>query len=122
MKKNVRFIVSLILLSGSLLLFNCQGNFLDEGIAKENLQEKVALSKGKKKIKYRGHSVNHRFKSSEKELKEKHTKKYLKKLYNKLRKNMLKELLVEKTDKSYLVSKLFLKPQKLSLINSHTQS
>lgn len=71
-----------------MLLFNCQDNFLDEEIAKENLQEKIVTAKGKpkKKIKYRGKWVNHRFKSSEKELKEKHTKKYLKKLYNKLKK------------------------------------
>ena len=71
-----------------MLLFNCQDNFLDEEITKEKIEEKVVTAKGKskKKIKYRGHLVDHRFKSSEKELKEKHTKKYLKKLYNKLRK------------------------------------
>ena len=51
MKKNVRFVVSIILLGGTMLLFNCQDNFLDEEIAKENLQEKVVAAKGTSKKK-----------------------------------------------------------------------
>jgi hypothetical protein len=75
-----------------MFLFNCQDNFIEDEIieetAKENLLENSvqARSKPKKKIKYKGHNVNHRFLASENELKEKHSKKYLKKLYNKLRK------------------------------------
>lgn len=92
MKKNVKLVISLILLAGAMFLFNCQDNFFEDEIIEKTTEETLleksnqTSSKSKKKIKYKGYTVNHRFLSSEKELKEKHTKKYLKKLYNKLRK------------------------------------
>ena len=60
-------------------------------------KSKTEKEKVRKKIKYKGLTVNHRFNSSENELKEKHTKKYLKKLYNKLRKKYRKGKFFSKT-------------------------
>lgn len=71
----------------------CQDDTYLEEFSKEETLKKVILdttlskkTEKQKKIKYRGFEVDHRFNSTEDELKEKHTKKYLKKLYNKLRK------------------------------------
>jgi hypothetical protein len=66
----------------------CQDDSYLEDTPIEEAQKKSKPKKDnlKKKIKYKGFTVNHRFNSTEDELKEKHTKKYLKKLYNKLRK------------------------------------
>ena len=67
----------------------CQDDtYLDEQIPTQEILQKAKTGKekNKKKIKYKGLTVNHRFNATENELKEKHTQKYLKKLYNKLRK------------------------------------
>lgn len=72
----------------------CQDDsYLDNQVPiQEVLQKsKTEKDKGRKKIKYKGLTVNHRFNSTENELKEKHTEKYLKKLYNKLRKKHRKK-------------------------------
>ena len=66
----------------------CQDEtYLEEVPTQElEIQSKSKNEKSPKKIRYKGFTVNHRFNSTENDLKEKHTKKYLKKLYNKLRK------------------------------------
>lgn len=72
-----------------MLMSKCQDDSFLENLPVEEIQNKnkSGKEKVKKKIKYKGFTVNHRFNSTELELKEKHTQKYLKKLYNKLRKN-----------------------------------
>ena len=91
MKKMKQIFLFFLLLGGAILMSKCQDdNYLEEPHKQEIEIQKKGKSgkeKNKKKIKYKGLTVNHRFNSSENELKEKHTKKYLKKLYNKLRKN-----------------------------------
>jgi hypothetical protein len=61
---------------------------LKKEVQKEEFQSKSKTknSKEKKKIKYKGFTVNHKFLSSEDELKQKHTEKYLRKLFAKLKK------------------------------------
>ena len=78
-------------------MFKCQDDSYIEDLNSQKVQKnevqekKQAKEKKRKKIKYKGYEVNHRFNSTENELKEKHTKNYLKKLYNKLRKKHKKE-------------------------------
>lgn len=84
----------------------CQDDtYLDEQIPTQEILQKAKTGKekNKKKIKYKGLTVNHRFNSSENELKEKHTKKYLKKLYNKLRKKHKKQKNTSSSSKVELI-------------------
>lgn len=93
MKKMKKIVLFSLLLGGAILMSKCQDETYLEDLSQEIVQKKESekIKKSKKKIKYRGLIVSHRFESTEKELKEKHTKKYLKKLYNELRKKYKKK-------------------------------
>ncbi|UAM97591.1 hypothetical protein K8354_14965 [Polaribacter litorisediminis] len=93
MKKMKQILLFSLFVGGAVLMSKCQDDTYLEEFSKEETLKKVILdttlskkTEKQKKIKYRGFEVDHRFNSTEDELKEKHTKKYLKKLYNKLRK------------------------------------
>lgn len=88
MKKMKQIFLFSLLLGGAILMSKCQDDSYLDDVQTEQIQKKSNSEKEKvrKKIKYKGLTVNHRFNSTENELKEKHTQKYLKKLYNKLRK------------------------------------
>lgn len=89
MKKMKQIFLFSLLLGGAVFMSKCQDDtYLDDEVSNQEIlqKSKPEKEKGRKKIKYKGLTVNHRFNSTENELKEKHTQKYLKKLYNKLRK------------------------------------
>lgn len=91
-KKLNKIIIFKILICSTLLISNCQDSFNVEENLLEALKDEVEIvsktskDKSRKKIKYKGLTVNHKYLSSEDELKEEHTEKYLKKLFAKLKK------------------------------------